>query len=53
MMELNPQFLIISKRGSPIVKTGTVTNGTFTVEFYMPKTLIILWGDGRILAYAE
>ena len=33
--------------------SGTVTNGTFTVEFYMPKDINYTVGDGRILAYAD
>ena len=42
------------EEGSPIVKaSGTVTNGTFTVEFYMPKDINYTVGDGRILAYAD
>ena len=42
------------EEGSPIVKaSGTVTNGTFTVEFYMPKDINYTVEDGRILAYAD
>lgn len=42
------------EEGSPIVKaSGTVTNGTFSVEFYMPKDINYTIGDGRILAYAD
>lgn len=43
-----------TEEGSPIVKaSGTVTNGIFTVEFYMPKDINYTVGDGRILAYAD
>lgn len=46
--------LSYTEEGSPIVKSsGTVTNGTFTVEFYMPKDINYTIGDGRILAYAD
>lgn len=42
------------EEGSPIVKSsGTVSNGNFTVEFYMPKDINYTIGDGRILAYAD
>ena len=42
------------EEGSPIVKaSGTVKNGAFTVEFYMPKDINYTVGDGRILAYAD
>lgn len=42
------------EEGSPIVKaSGTVTNGNFTVEFYMPKDINYTVGNGRILAYAD
>lgn len=42
------------EEGSPIVKaSGIVTNGNFTVEFYMPKDINYTVGNGRILAYAD
>ncbi len=42
------------EEGSPIIKaSGTVTNGNFTVEFYIPKDINYTLGDGRILAYAD
>lgn len=47
-------ILNYSEEGSPIVKSsGTVTNGTFTIEFYMPKDINYTLGDGRILIYAD
>lgn len=47
-------ILNYTEEGSPIVKSsGTVTNGSFTVEFYMPKDINYAIGDGRILAYAD
>ena len=42
------------EEGSPIVKaSGTVSNGTFTVEFYVPKDINYTVGDGRLMAYAD
>ncbi len=47
-------ILNYTEEGSPIVKSsGTVTNGTFTIEFYMPKDINYTLGDGRILIYAD
>lgn len=51
--DLTPPLSYIEE-GSPIVKaSGTVTNGNFTVEFYMPKDINYTVDDGRILAYAD
>ncbi|MGV4413115.1 type IX secretion system sortase PorU [Chryseobacterium sp. T1] len=42
------------EEGSPIVKaSGTVVNGKYTVEFYVPKDINYEIGNGRILAYAD
>lgn len=42
------------EEGTPIVKAvGTVTNGIFTAEFYVPNDIDYTLGTGRILAYAE
>lgn len=42
------------EEGSAIVKaSGTVVNGIFTVEFYVPKDINYDLGEGRILAYAD
>ena len=39
---------------SAIVKaSGTVVNGNYTVEFYVPKDINYEVGSGRILAYAD
>lgn len=47
-------ILNFTEEGSPIVKaSGTVTNGIFTVEFYMPKDINYSVGNGRLLAYAD
>jgi len=46
--------LTYQEEGSPIVKTsGTVVNGNYTVEFYVPKDINYEIGSGRILAYAD
>ncbi|MGC4128443.1 MAG: type IX secretion system sortase PorU [Bergeyella sp.] len=46
--------LTYQEEGSPIVKaSGTVVNGIFTVEFYVPKDINYEIGEGRILAYAD
>ena len=43
-----------TEEGSPIVKaSGAVTNGVFTVEFYVPNDINYTVGTGRILAYAD
>ena len=53
----NPNFnppMQYQEEGSPIVKTsGTVVNGNYTVEFYVPKDINYEIGQGRILAYAD
>lgn len=53
----HPNFankLKYKEEGSPIVKaSGTVVNGIFTVEFYVPKDINYEMGEGRILAYAD
>lgn len=42
------------EESSPIVKaSGTVVNGKYTVEFYVPKDINYEVGNGRILAYAD
>ena len=42
------------EEGTPIVKAvGTVENGLFSVEFYMPNDINYTLGDGRIIAYAH
>lgn len=47
-------ILSYTEEGNPIVKaSGTVVNGVFTVEFYMPKDINYEVGEGRILAYAD
>lgn len=47
-------ILNYKEEGSPIVKaSGTVVNGVFTVEFYVPKDINYTIGEGRILAYAD
>lgn len=47
-------ILTYTEEGNPIVKaSGTVTNGKFTVEFYVPKDINYELGEGRILAYAD
>lgn len=49
-----PQILNYTEEGSPIVKaSGTVVNGLFTVEFYVPNDINYTMGTGRILAYAD
>ncbi len=46
--------LTYQEEGSPIVKSsGTVVNGNFTVEFYVPKDINYEIGQGRILLYAD
>lgn len=43
-----------TEEGSAIVKaSGKVTNGEFTVEFYVPKDINYNLGDGRMLVYAD
>ncbi len=47
-------ILTFKEEGSPIVKTAAVvTNGTFTIEFYVPKDIDYADGDGRLLLYAD
>lgn len=46
--------LTYKEEGSPIVKSsGTVSNGSFTIEFYVPKDINYEVGEGRILLYAD
>ncbi len=47
-------ILNYKEEGNPIVKTsGTVKNGVFEIEFYMPKDIDFSLGDGRLLLYAD
>ncbi len=47
-------ILQYTEEGSPIVKaSGTVKNGLFSVEFYVPNDINYTIGTGRILAYAD
>lgn len=42
------------EEGTPIVKaTGTVVNGIFTAEFFIPNDINYTVGTGRILVYAD
>lgn len=51
--KMNPP-LVYKEEGSPIVKSsGTVTNGNFVAEFYVPKDINYENGDGRLLVYAN
>lgn len=51
--DMNPK-LTYDEEPSAIVKTsGTVVNGNYTVEFYVPKDINYEVGSGRILAYAD
>lgn len=51
--ELNNK-LTFDEEPSAIVKaSGTVVNGVYTVEFYVPKDINYEVGNGRILAYAD
>lgn len=46
--------LTFEEEPSAIVKSsGTVVNGNYTVEFYVPKDINYEVGNGRILAYAD
>ena len=46
--------LTFDEEPSAIVKaSGTVVNGNYTVEFYVPKDINYEVGNGRILAYAD
>ncbi|KFC18459.1 type IX secretion system sortase PorU [Chryseobacterium sp. FH1] len=46
--------LTFDEEPSAIVKaSGTVINGNYTVEFYVPKDINYEVGNGRILAYAD
>ena len=46
--------LTFDEEPSAIVKaSGTVVNGVYTVEFYVPKDINYEVGNGRILAYAD
>ncbi len=48
------QKLTYTEEPSAIVKaSGTVVNGNYTVEFYVPKDINYEIGNGRILAYAD
>lgn len=53
----NPDFeppMQYKEENSPIVKaSGTVVNGNYTVEFYVPKDINYELGAGRVLAYAD
>lgn len=47
-------ILNYTEEGSPIVRAaGTVVNGVFTSEFYVPKDINYAVGEGRILGYAD
>ncbi len=47
-------ILQYKEEGSAIVKAaGTVVNGVFTVEFYVPKDINYTIGEGRMLVYAD
>lgn len=51
--DLNPK-LTYDEEPSAIVKaSGTVVNGNYIVEFYVPKDINYEVGSGRILAYAD
>ncbi|PZU86159.1 MAG: hypothetical protein DI529_09100 [Chryseobacterium sp.] len=51
--DMNPK-LTFEEEPSAIVKaSGTVVNGNYTVEFYVPKDINYEVGNGRILAYAD
>jgi len=47
-------ILSYKEEGNPIVRTtGNVTNGQFTIQFYVPKDINYDLGEGRILLYAD
>ncbi len=47
-------LLEYKEEGNPIVKSsGTVKDGKFTVEFYVPKDINYEMGTGRIMLYAD
>ncbi len=47
-------ILQYKEEGSAIVKaSGSVVNGVFTVEFYVPKDINYTIGEGRLLVYAD
>ncbi|WP_312764964.1 type IX secretion system sortase PorU [Epilithonimonas sp.] len=49
-----PMVMKFTEEPSAIVKTsGQVNNGSFSVEFYVPKDINYEVGNGRILVYAE
>ncbi|MCQ4034395.1 type IX secretion system sortase PorU [Kaistella montana] len=51
--KMNPVLNYTEEGGSIVKSSGQAVNGTFTVEFYVPKDINYEIGDGRILAYAD
>ena len=50
---LNPKMMYEEEPSAIVKASGTVVNGNFTVEFYVPKDINYEVGTGRILAYAD
>ena len=51
--ELNPKMNYVEEPSAIVKGSGTVVNGNYTVEFYVPKDINYEVGNGRILAYAD
>jgi len=51
--DLNKKMTYEEEPSAIVKASGTVVNGNFTVEFYVPKDINYEVGTGRILAYAD
>lgn len=51
--EMNNKLTFVEEPSAIVKASGTVVNGNYTVEFYVPKDINYEVGNGRILAYAD